>query len=257
LGGDPDLPAGATWPQGTPLEHREQPPRTNAIFLAQLNLADLPRWDGFPLPEAGLLSFFLTRVPESEAGSLHVRLIPPGTPLCRLETPDPSTLVDAYNERFHPRKVKAALGISLPVHDKPFRQRIEALCAASDEPTAEEYLDESLIEMDGRVAPGGKWFAQLLGYAVGSVAYEPDHHRQIAHQRLGLPGNSWNDFPEADEKRLRQETARWQLLLHLGSHDPMGACWSDAGYLFTFIKSPPRKPLTNRTLRDIPATIYH
>lgn len=252
FGGEPDLPEGEAWPKGMPLEHRQEPQRTNANFLAQVNLADLPRWQGCPFPEAGLLSFFLSRIPEGESGSLRVRLIPAGTPLVRVKTPEESTLVDAYNPPFKPRKVKPALAVSLPVHDEPFRKRIEELCEASQEQTGEEFLDESLIEMKSSIGPKG-WFAQLLGYAVGSVAYVPDHHRRVAHERLKLPGHSWDDFPDADEKRLRRETAGWRLLLHLGSHDPMGACWSDAGYLFAFIKE---KPLKNLNFRDIPATIY-
>jgi uncharacterized protein YwqG len=252
FGGEPDLPQGEAWPQGSPVENGGPPGRTEANFLAQINLADLPKWQGCPLPEAGLLSFFLTRVPEAQTGSLHVRLIPAGTPLVRMKTPDESVLVDAYNPPFKPRKVKPSLGVSLPVHDEPFRNRIEALCEASKEQTGEEFLDESLMEMDSRVGPRD-WFAQLLGYAVGSVADQPDHHRMVAHERLKLPGRSWKDFPEADEKRLRRETAQWRLLLHLGSHDPMGACWSDAGYLFAFIKE---KPLAKLDFRDVPATIY-
>ena len=86
LGGDPDLPAGATYPtaaDGTPLH-----------FLGQFDLADLQGTvAGRAFPPAGLLSIFR---PQSEEGNCYpaaadcprlVQIAPPGARLARLPRP--------------------------------------------------------------------------------------------------------------------------------------------------------------------------
>jgi uncharacterized protein (TIGR02996 family) len=91
LGGDPDLPRGASYPtaaDGVPLH-----------FLGQFNLADLQGTvSGQAFPAAGLLSIFRT---QSEGPNCYpanadfprlVQLSPPGTPLVRL--PRPTDLAD-------------------------------------------------------------------------------------------------------------------------------------------------------------------
>ena len=64
IGGWPDLPASATWP-----EHDGQKLR----FLAQLDLATLPRFEGDGLPANGLLSCFA----EEDEGGLASAILSP------------------------------------------------------------------------------------------------------------------------------------------------------------------------------------
>ncbi len=50
IGGVPDLPAGMVWPHNT----------DGALsFIAQINLGDVPRFEGNPLPSSGMLYFFI------------------------------------------------------------------------------------------------------------------------------------------------------------------------------------------------------
>ena len=63
LGGRPDLPPGFEWPRVKPSRTKKGRPLSGkrVPFVAQIDLASLPRWKGCPLPETGWIYAFIFR----------------------------------------------------------------------------------------------------------------------------------------------------------------------------------------------------
>ncbi len=101
IGGSPDVPADFVWPRernGDPLP-----------FIAQVNLADVPRVTDHPLPASGLLALFYA---ESEGVLVHV-----DGPLVR--TPRPDGNAYEYYAELKPHLLAAELAISIPGYCSP------------------------------------------------------------------------------------------------------------------------------------------
>ncbi|MDB5172103.1 MAG: hypothetical protein JWN51_876 [Phycisphaerales bacterium] len=166
IGGVPDLPDGAAWPEGIDAQDR---PCGHATFIAQFNLADIPPVDSLPLPRRGGLWLFARRWAFG-----HV-------PMIAIHHPDPQ-----FNDRppmptsgewpvggpfpLKPTPIRFERGVSLPFHRQSFR---DALGPGDND----GYFDE-LLEAIVR----DEFCGQVGGY---SVASDQDPYRTLAFRRLG------------------------------------------------------------------------
>lgn len=223
LGGAPELPAGAVWPEWAghgPLS-----------FVASVRCAGLPR-DALAeaFPRAGTLLFFYfdgqvdedvfvsVDDPDTWAGA-QVLYIPESTPVVPADTPPE---LEAY-----PRvDLSADTGQSAP--DIWLPQARRALLGDSrpwPHPRDTPAELRPFVRAYGRLRT--RVDHQIGGHAVpvqGPVEYE------IANAALGGM-HAWGDPP------LDQEAERWLLLAQFGSDRDVKVSWGDEGTLYWLIRS--------------------
>lgn len=217
FGGDPDLPEGWTWPTekdadvafgGDPDEWEEDDENRYLVFLAQVNLGELPRPAADPLPPSGMLYFFLGADDLDANDLVHLVRYHPGdaSTLRRVPHPGPENSVPcSFQDKptFKAYRVAAEAGISLPGYDMRAFDELELDGDGPD--LTEEYfaLLEALVpDGPGRTRRG----SQLLGYAT-----------------------LLEDVPEDWEQQA--------LLFQIDSDKRIGMSWWDAG-LVHFMISP-------------------
>ncbi|MEV1065264.1 YwqG family protein [Streptomyces sp. NPDC050263] len=222
LGGHPELPAGADWP--------EWPGHGPLSFIASVRCAALPREGrAEQFPQDGTLLFFyfdgrtaadafVSAVdPETWAGA-QVLYIPADTPVFPADTPPESEAFPRVDltadteqsapDRWLPQSRKALLGDSrdwpppreIPAELKPFLRAFERL--------------------------RGHMGHQIGGHAVpvqGPAEYE------IAYAALGGV-SPWGDRPHDEEAE------RWVLLAQFDSDSDAKMTWGDAGALYWLIR---------------------
>jgi hypothetical protein len=246
LGGLPDLPVGLAWPE------REGQLLT---FIGQVNLAEVPL-PPVPLPERGMLSFFLG-IDEPASNIVHeVRFWDKSAGrLSRPSPPDESRFLNEDCTTFQAVGVRFLPAVSLPSF---FRD------ASLDE--FSDRLEELRQKLGSPSSPGKA--SQLLGHPL-AIAGDPlaegyvavHGHANIIYDLHRTPEEADRDLAaaeaEADAERIawlrrrkesldwfhrarehhQREIANWQLLLEVASHRPCGMCWWDAGRLQFLIDS--------------------
>lgn len=200
IGGLPDVPADFEWPR--------EADRSPLCFIAQINLADLPRLTNHPLPATGLLSLFVgTDEPAPEiafavrhlVGPLHRQAMPTG---------------GEPNEHYQflvPHLLTAAVAISLP--DSCSRERPD-FSAFGNVGKAEDSYEELRGEA---VAVGGRRIGRLLGWPVdisGDVCL--DAH--LTHTKRSKLRYHTHKTPERVEAEAQADLAdgnmhRWEYLI--------------------------------------------
>ena len=154
-GGDPDLAADTPWPFGIDRHHR---PQGSADFIAQLSFAEIPRVQGLPLPEAGLLSMFVRRLGGNTVVALYE-----ARPLDALSRrPSPQDIIEDPRVIEDPAPIAFRPGIDLPFDRAGF--------------------EIELFDRCGRTEPSGDLRAALLNHGtIGQIGgYAIDDGRDLA-----------------------------------------------------------------------------
>lgn len=202
LGGEPELPAGAGWPEG------RKRPRT---FVGQIDLAAFrqhggPEW----LPQQGRLYVFTDEDGWGFADETKV--------LYSLEPPGPATAAPAgVPSRFKERRVAFLPTRSVPSTDwldadlsQLSDEDLDAVASLHDEP----YGDE----LQHRI---GGYPSEIQG---GRMQVECElRRRELADDAEVTP---------AIERAARQ----WRLLLQVDSDPALGMNWGDGGRLYVFVR---------------------
>jgi uncharacterized protein YwqG len=228
IGGTPDLPKDLDWP------HVKKQP---LHFIAQIDLADLPRWNDDPLPKRGRLYFFLgndepayhivNQVIYSAADAKSLREVSPPNARQRAgnsdaaedEDWDDEDEDDDYFGQFKPHRLKAHWSICLPSN------------------ASRVYLDYMLgLKLDDQTLTAlGEGYSKLDDEldAVGVRGKRRKFSRLLGHPK-GYVGNPDEDARKhMSPKKSREE---WTLLLDVASHFPVGMNWWDAGRLLFLIR---------------------
>jgi len=210
FGGVPDLPAEIGWPQ---IEEKK------LLFLAQIDLAALPRWDGAPLPADGWLYAFIMFSTKEKVGLppwkvvvLHHRGAREG--LVRAQQPPedemwPEWATNAI-EGYELVPLVPRLGLSIG---------LESLRDAALENLADYVIDD--VE---RVIPKGD------GDAGGHLLGHPGIGEESANAMVKDLVN-YGAWPGEDEANGADD---WISLLTIFSVGSMQ--WSDAGEFYVFIR---------------------
>lgn len=222
-------------------------------FVAQIDLADLPRLPGVPLPEAGLLSFFHGDLITADAPGGQV-LYHPVVPPHRASLPSGALWTDPNIERpYDESPVRFALQPTIPIYGS---HGYDALVDgwSQDETDAHEVLDELLERSPTRL--GGHAYSLDRDYCT-ELAFERFGRRNVrrksslgvqdalARHAAGVPGWSSKQAPaeaadhawllEHDDE-VEMEAWEWICLLQVDSHMELGMCFWDAGVLMYFVR---------------------
>ena len=215
LGGRPNLPKEVQWPtwqDGQPLS-----------FVAQFDLATLPRLKGLPLPGSGSLFFFYDAVNQpwgydpKEAGCCKVIYCP-----SRLSENSPRRPhVDLDEEaRFKPIDVTATVETSLPsMNDTLFR----------DLHAERQEFDAYLKLVDPLRSPV---------YRIGGHPNEIQGDVRLQAQLVsnGIYCGNSNGYAEGRKKGLNAGASDWRLLLQVDSEERTGMYWGESGRIYFLIR---------------------
>lgn len=227
LGGLPDLPAGAPWPQlgGVPL-----------ALVAQVHLDDLR---GYPvaqaLPGAGWLHFFYDARQQAfgdrpaDRGAWQVRYTPgnAATALQRQAAPDGLP----GDSRFKACAAAWALEWTLPQRPPIFDPKLDW---TTDEQS--RYDDLMAQHFSGRGAPRHR----LVGHA--------DEIQDDMHMQCQLVSHGVSDDQDPRAAGLAAGALNWQLLLQVDSDAGPSMKWANEGMLYFWIE---KDALSGRRFEDV------
>lgn len=188
IGGEPDLPDGMEWPAHampaailgiTPGEMRY------GNFIAQLDLAEVARACSSDLPDAGILSIFVTE--EWGAASpvcLALRHHHGSGALSRRPSKPAGELCSEYLVDLVPHRLSFSPGLSLPRGDQAFLSAVNERTPEIVDPEGRrERGSDRLHDLVHDLKPRDT-LGQLLGHAVAHDERD-DLYRQVALTRLG------------------------------------------------------------------------
>lgn len=215
LGGRPNMPKEVKWPtwlDGQPLS-----------FVAQFDLAILPKLQELPLPGKGSLFFFYDAVNQpwgydpKEAGCCKVIYCP-----SRLSENSPRRPhVDLDEEaRFKPIALTASVETSLPsTNDTLFRELH----------ITQQEFDTYLKLVDPLRSPV---------YRIGGHANEIQGDVRLQAQLVsnGIDCGDSNGYVQGRKKGLNAGASDWRLLLQVDSEERTGMYWGESGRIYFLIR---------------------
>lgn len=215
FGGDPNLPAGLSWPQwrGEPLD-----------FLARISLDEVQRALPMPwLPASGALLFFYATIEQpwgfdpQDDGSCAVLHVPD------LDRPV-SNEVEAAEDAFLPRR---CVGFR-SVQTRPSLEN--ELIAALDLTDEEREAYQSLLDAPFQGRPKH----QLGGRPVIVQNDTMELECQLASNGLYCGDASGYEDPRA--QALQAGAAQWRLLFQFDTDDDLGVMWGDCGLVYFWVR---------------------
>ncbi|MDR2137034.1 MAG: DUF1963 domain-containing protein [Synergistaceae bacterium] len=224
IGGCPHLPPDFTWPkfENNPLS-----------FLAQLNLADVARYDSSKrLPESGMLYFF-------HEGGMDVwgfdpndrdgfRVIHYDGDLSKLKvTPLPNLKSKHEYLTFKPCKLTFENAKSYP--DNEYLEMLSQIPAGSNKSFFNEGFDEIVAEYKDAIAPHHK----LFGYP-DLIQNEIFLEAQLVSNELYCGNETGYRDPRAED--LKEGAGDWMLLFQIDTDGNAEMMWGDCGMLYFVIK---------------------
>ncbi len=213
LGGLPDLPTKASWPEWKGLPQS---------FIAQIQLADISSYDTDKLlPHTGMLWFFYDAQqqtfgadPADRGGWRIIFKENYQLPLQRM--PAPSSL--PASSQFHTCSLNFANDITLS-------QQPQLEIPNFDWTTEEQQKYETLLSTFFPPAPTHH---RLLGF--------PNTIQDDMRIQCELTSHGVTDPNDPRVAELSKDAMNWQLLLQVDSDDQAGMRWADAGMLYYWLK---------------------
>jgi uncharacterized protein YwqG len=227
LGGLPDLPAGAAWPQwkGAPLG-----------FIAQIHLDELRAYPvAKALPDSGWLYFFYDARQQAfgdkpdDRGAWQV-IYQPGAAASGLARQVAPGGLPAESH-FKPRAVEYSVEWTLPQRPPVFAPKLNW---TPDE--QHKYEDFIFQHISDRGAPRHR----LLGHA--------DEIQDDMHLQCQLLSHGIKDDQDPRAAGLAAGALNWQLLLQVDSDDGAGMRWGSSGMLYFWIE---KEALQARRFDDV------
>jgi uncharacterized protein YwqG len=215
FGGQPNMPKGVTWPTwkgGQPLS-----------FIAQFELAALPRLQGLPLPDDGSLFFFYDADNQpwgydpKDAGCCKVIYSP-----SRLSENSPRRPHPDLDEegRFKAMAVAATVETSLPSTSDGLLGDLHA---------TDEEVDAYLSLVDPLKSPV---------YRMGGHADQIQGDIRLEAQLVsnGIYCGDANGYAQGRKKGLDAGASDWRLLLQVDSEKRTGMYWGGSGRIYFLIR---------------------
>lgn len=217
IGGVPDLPPNVNWPD---IEGKY------LVFVAQINLAELPPIEDSPLPRQGILYFFHGYAqPASDIRNRVLYFDGPSGVLRTAELPD----IHDFDEEedlvaYKPYRILMKPFTSIPQYFSALYRTMHTVFydhAASDEADFDENYFALEDELNASKGFDPNHLSQMLGFPIMKSSLEPEYKAQKARE---------GKYLMSPEEPDGEEVKKWLLLFELGSHTDAGMCWWDAGY---------------------------
>jgi uncharacterized protein YwqG/predicted DNA-binding WGR domain protein len=237
LGGQPDLPAGVSWPVA---KLKLSGIEISLPFIAQFNLAELHPYDGEGLlPDSGMLYFFYNREPYGPSGKdfltpenwsvvYHTgdgNYAPATAPIPIPPHMDYGACAVAFhNEVTLPHVESYYIGV-------PGNKTVKVELMTGEEEDEEEEWDayaELLYELRAN-----ENIHQMLGYADGVQPYTLENSYQDVRD-VFFPGN--RPFKSLSEEEQSEEIFQGRLLLQVSGETSNKMEFGQGGRLFFFIR---------------------
>jgi uncharacterized protein YwqG len=216
LGGQPDLPPGASWPVGKSLP---------LSFVAQIRLEEIVPYDvEHLLPPAGLLSFYYDSSQQTYGSSPSDRggwsvIYLSGDPSQWQPCPFPAALPDSA--RFKPVPLSFRTEWSLPSAPEQVDPR---LGWSEDEIQRYEQWLIDRVPADQRALPHHR----MLGY--------PDQIQDDMQLQSALVTHGFTSLDQPGAKIAAESKGNWYLLLQIDSDSNAGMRWGSAGMIYYWIE---------------------
>ena len=208
VGGVPDLPPSLSWPKD-PLTERYR------SFILQINLGELPRFDGNPLPQRGMLYLF---VDESEDDSDQLIVYTGGERLQPAYLSDDAEFVTDWYDDLVPHRLTFELASDIP------------RWATSDYEDLGAILDDESVLDDLGHALSGNSIGKLLGHASG-IGHDS---REDAYVVREINPDWLYNYEQRGTLDMSQARS-WHNLLEVDSSQAVDLIFGDAGYLQVLI----------------------
>lgn len=204
IGGIPDLPDSLPWPRDPSLGRLR-------CFLLQINLAELPAFEGNPLPARGMLYLFAD---ENEDDATQIILYTGDEPLRpQPVAPDAQFITDWFDDLV-PHRLTFHPGPDIP---RWATDEYEALSEAVD---GEDVLSDLGSELSGDAV------GKLLGHASG-IGHDPREDAFVVRE----VNPAWLYNYEERRGLDMAGAAKWHNLLEVDSTRAVNLLIGDAGYL--------------------------
>jgi len=216
LGGVPDLPPGASWPQWKGMPQS---------FIAQIRIDDVHPYDtNGVLPKSGMLWFFYDAQQETygadpaDRGGWHVLFID-GEPRGLQRTPAPAQL--PTSSQFKACTITFTSEITLSQQPKLEIPKL-------DWTAAEQKQYEQLLSTFPNAADRAQVHHRLLGH--------PDTIQDDMRLECQLASHGVTDVKDPRAAELSKGAMDWQLLLQVDSDEQAGMEWGNTGMLYYWIQ---------------------
>lgn len=220
MGGSPDVPSDFICPtdeEGVPL-----------TFVLQVNLADIPQFEGNPFPASGLLSVFVG-LDEPASDVLHRVFLFPDPAECEPRSMPSETANETFAE-VQPHGLNVTLGVGLPRWATSDEEQLLESILEADPDLDEDDLHHICEDLTNDLEPSDV-VARLLGHAAG-IGHDPREEAYVVREHN--PAWLYNAKKRAE---LDMEGAkRWLHFLTIDSCTEAGLCIWDAGYLQFLVK---------------------
>jgi uncharacterized protein YwqG len=218
IGGRPDLPPSASWPQAE---------GTSLAFIAQIDLAEVAGvWSDSPLPASGTLAFFYQAEQsvwgfDPKDGGKWAVLHWNEAPELLEERAFPADLPDSA--RFEPKAVAPVAQAALPDTD---HIDLRGFGLSRKE-------EDRVVEIFGAFTAEEAPMHKLFGYPDPIQGDMQLECQLVSHGLYCGDETGYND-PRAAE--LRAGAGDWRLLLQIDSDDDTGMMWGDLGRIYYWIR---------------------
>jgi hypothetical protein len=262
FGGDPDLPTQWTWPKSSARDLD----RTEAVFIAQFNLSQLPKLPDNPLPRRGVMYVFLTQWDDgTPPGFELLHYTGPLSKLKRRPSPPENRIASEYLHALRARKTTCGIRLDIPLADQSFREAIASKCASERDIDEWELID--CLGSLGRPPEERGCLGQWLGFA-NTPDYQTDLYESVVLSQKGKSGCQYYSSLETFDRRkpaklgkmtpaekskhaqeradvqwylenqpaIRRAAKAWRLLFNLRSNEAMNLELGDAGSMYCFIR---------------------
>lgn len=225
VGGVPDLPSPESWPVAND---------RLLNFLMQINLADVPRFADNPLPEQGLLSFFLEDDEHCRKIRCRLQFVADASSVRPASPPPEERLARPEYGGLAAHRLVLAAAIDLPGQGSPLYEQVKQRATRTSQGAARDRFLR-LVEECSLEEGSADCIGQLLGVAE-AVSGDLRVHAHLTStdqfEQMYDP-----EYLESNREELIRKAEQWRLLWRIDSCDDVGLRIWENGSIHILIRA--------------------